>query len=238
MLYVSGLLPNATEELVTGWFTPFGNIVKVSVLRDPDTNTARGFAFVQLESAEQMTAAIEALNGKIIEGCGGRAIQVEKSRRARPRTPTPGRYNGRSRSGRGGGYRGGGGDDFGGGRRGGRSYSDRPPYYGGGGRRDYGAPYPQGGSSSYDRRRGDYPPPPPRDSGDRYYRDNSNRRPYYGGSRDQGGSGYYNADDRSRPGYDRPPMRRRRSPSPNAANNSATGNYNRDRYSSEGTDRY
>lgn len=60
-------------------------------MRDPHTNDHRGFAFVTMEHYEDADRAIEALNGLELEG---RAIRVERAKRGRPRTPTPGRYYG------------------------------------------------------------------------------------------------------------------------------------------------
>lgn len=42
-------------------------------------------------TAEQADAAKEGLQGEVIEG---RTLSIEKARRSRPRTPTPGKYFG------------------------------------------------------------------------------------------------------------------------------------------------
>ena len=60
-------------------------------MKDPHTQESRGFGFVKMVTAEQADAAKDALQGEVIEG---RTLSIEKARRARPRTPTPGKYFG------------------------------------------------------------------------------------------------------------------------------------------------
>lgn len=58
---------------------------------DPHTKESRGFGFVKMTTSEQADAAKEGLQGEVIEG---RTLSIEKARRSRPRTPTPGKYFG------------------------------------------------------------------------------------------------------------------------------------------------
>ena len=58
---------------------------------DPHTKESRGFGFVKMVTADQADAAKEGLQGESIDG---RTLSIEKARRARPRTPTPGKYFG------------------------------------------------------------------------------------------------------------------------------------------------
>lgn len=60
-------------------------------MRDPHSGDSRGFGFVKFVLTEHAEAAIEALHGFDLEG---RNMSVEKARRSRPRTPTPGKYHG------------------------------------------------------------------------------------------------------------------------------------------------
>jgi RNA recognition motif-containing protein len=108
-IYVGNLSYTATEDEVRQAFEQFGNVAKVSVIKDRETGRSRGFAFVEMASADEAAAAIEGLNLKEI---AGRAVQVNE---ARPREERP-----RGGGGGGGGYGGGrGGGGGGGGRRGG-----------------------------------------------------------------------------------------------------------------------
>ena len=60
-------------------------------MRDPHTRESRGFGFVKMVASEDADAAKDALQGEVYEG---RTLSIEKARRARPRTPTPGKYFG------------------------------------------------------------------------------------------------------------------------------------------------
>ncbi|KAM3415615.1 Serine/arginine-rich splicing factor SR45a [Cercospora zeina] len=198
-LFVTGIHPRLTEEEVARLFEKYGQVEKCNIMKDPHTRESRGFGFVKMVTSDEADAAKEALQGEVYEG---RTLSIEKARRARPRTPTPGKYFGppkrEDRRPRGGGWGGRGGDrydDRGYGRRDdyrGGGYRDRQDDRGGYGRRDDG---------------------PPRDR----YRDGGDR---YGGERRGGGYGSnferpprggppgdssYGAD--SRPPRDAPPAR-------------------------------
>ena len=60
-------------------------------MRDPHTKDSRGFAFVTMETVEDAEAAVAACNAVELMG---RVMNVEKARRGRARTPTPGQYHG------------------------------------------------------------------------------------------------------------------------------------------------
>lgn len=66
-------------------------VKKASVMYDPHTRDSRGFGFVTMETPEDAEAAIQNLNATEHVG---KVITVEKARRGRARTPTPGRYYG------------------------------------------------------------------------------------------------------------------------------------------------
>lgn len=116
-IYVGNLAWAAGESDVRAAFEPFGDVSAVHVIMDRETGRARGFAFVEMPSAEEAKEAIENVNGTEI--CG-RAVTVNE---ARPREERP-------RRGGGGGYGGGGGGGYGGG--GGGGYGGGGGGYGGG----------------------------------------------------------------------------------------------------------
>ncbi|KAJ2927057.1 hypothetical protein H1R20_g10033, partial [Candolleomyces eurysporus] len=90
-LHVSGLHHKVdTRDLETA-FSKVGRVNKASVMYDPHTRESRGFGFVTMETSEEADAAIVALNSTELMG---KIMTVEKARRARARTPTPGRYYG------------------------------------------------------------------------------------------------------------------------------------------------
>lgn len=78
-------------------FEKYGEVEKCQIMRDPHTKESRGFGFVKMVTSEQAEAAKEGLQGEVIEG---RTMSIEKARRARPRTPTPGKYFGPPKRGR------------------------------------------------------------------------------------------------------------------------------------------
>lgn len=90
-LFVTGIHPRLTEDEVSKMFEKYGDVEKCQIMRDPHTKESRGFGFVKMVTSDQAEAAKEGLQGEVIEG---RTLSIEKARRARPRTPTPGKYFG------------------------------------------------------------------------------------------------------------------------------------------------
>ena len=90
-LFVTGIHPRLSETEVSRLFEKYGEVEGCSIMKDPHTQESRGFGFVKMVTAEQADAAKEGLQGEEIEG---RTLSIEKARRARPRTPTPGKYFG------------------------------------------------------------------------------------------------------------------------------------------------
>ncbi|ORY80919.1 hypothetical protein BCR37DRAFT_380793 [Protomyces lactucae-debilis] len=171
-LFVTGIATRIDETELREIFSQFGQVESVQIMADPHTKESRGFGFVSMATADEAEAARDGLSGQEKQG---RVMSVEKARRARPRTPTPGKYFGppkreerRGPPGRsGGGYR--------------DRYDDRRggDYRGGGGRgRDYDS------RDRYDDRRGG-DSRGRRDYDDRRYDDYPPRRSYGGGSRDR-----------------------------------------------------
>jgi RNA recognition motif-containing protein len=131
-LYVGNLSYSVTEADLREVFAEGGNVEEVRVVLDRDTGRPRGFAFVEMASDAEATAAMQALNGRDVQG---RAISVSE---ARERSGGGGGGGGGGRGGGfgggggGGGYGGGGGGGgYGGGGGGGGDRGDRR----GGGRR-------------------------------------------------------------------------------------------------------
>ena len=132
-MYVGNLSFDATQEDLEGLFSAHGTVSDVFILKDRESGRPRGFAFVSMETPEEMNAAIEALNG---EEFLGRNLTINEARPREERSGGGGRnFGGGGRRDFGGDRRGGGGGrrDFGGDRRGGRDFGDRR----GGGGRDY-----------------------------------------------------------------------------------------------------
>lgn len=80
-IYVGNLSYDVKEDDIKDVFKEYGTVKKVNIPTDRETGRVRGFAFVDMESEEEETAAIEALDGaEWME----REIKVNK---AKPREP-------------------------------------------------------------------------------------------------------------------------------------------------------
>lgn len=90
-LFVTGIATRLSEADVTRLFEKFGEVKRCSIMTDPHSQESRGFGFVEMMTGEAADAAKEGLQGENIEG---RSLSIEKARRSRPRTPTPGKYFG------------------------------------------------------------------------------------------------------------------------------------------------
>ena len=117
-LYVGNLSYSVTDSELEQMFAAHGTVESAQVIMDRDTGRSKGFGFVEMGSDQEAQAAIQAMNGKEVEG---RALTVNE---ARPKTEGGGGGRG-GRGGGGGGYGGGGGGRGGyggGGGGGGRRY--------------------------------------------------------------------------------------------------------------------
>ncbi|MHC4718607.1 MAG: RNA recognition motif domain-containing protein [Planctomycetota bacterium] len=76
-IYVGNLSYSVTSEALETLFAEHGEVEEVFVPTDRGTGRPRGFAFVTMPNADQAQAAIEALNGKELEG---RALSVSEAR--------------------------------------------------------------------------------------------------------------------------------------------------------------
>ena len=102
-LYVGNLSFDTTTQDLETLFGESGTVTSTNIIDDRETGRSRGFAFVEMSSAEEAKAAIAALDGKEV---GGRSLKVNE---AKPRENSGGGGGG----GRGG-YGGGGGGGRGG----------------------------------------------------------------------------------------------------------------------------
>ncbi|KAH0832755.1 hypothetical protein AYO21_00341 [Fonsecaea monophora] len=223
-LFVTGIHPRLTEADVSRLFEKYGDVESCSIMLDPHTKESRGFGFVKMVSNEQAEAAKEGLQGEVVEG---RVLSIEKARRARPRTPTPGKYFGPPKRGdfrgpprggyrdryddrrggysgrrddyRGGDYRG----EYRGDYRGGSRYDDyeRRGYGGGGSRRERDEGYGGRGIDRYEGRReeGGYSGGGSGTRGDRRgYYDRNDERSYPPATRDEAPREYAGGRDYAR----------------------------------------
>jgi cold-inducible RNA-binding protein len=83
-LYVGNLSFNSTEADITDAFAAHGTVTSVNVIMDRDTGRPRGFAFVEMSSGTEANAAMQALDGRDLDG---RNLKVNI---AKPREPRGG----------------------------------------------------------------------------------------------------------------------------------------------------
>lgn len=125
-LYVGNLPYSVSSSDLQQMFSAHGTVQSAEVISDRVTGQSKGFGFVEMASAEEAQAAINALNGK---DQGGRPLTVNE---AKPREDRGGGGGRGGRGGYGGGGGGGGRGGYGGG--GGGGYGGGGGGYGGGGR--------------------------------------------------------------------------------------------------------
>ncbi|WP_193198413.1 RNA recognition motif domain-containing protein [Nostoc sp. MG11] len=76
-IYVGNLSYTVTQDDLTKVFSDYGTVKRVQLPTDRETGRARGFGFVEMESAAAEDAAIEALDGA---EWMGRVMKVNKAR--------------------------------------------------------------------------------------------------------------------------------------------------------------
>ena len=99
-LFVGNLAFQTTSQDLQELFGQAGTVESASVIEDRETGRSRGFAFVEMSSNAEATAAIEQFNGKEI---GGRALKVNEAKPRENRSGSSGRNFGGNRGGFGGG---------------------------------------------------------------------------------------------------------------------------------------
>ncbi|MCH8191586.1 MAG: RNA-binding protein [Chloroflexi bacterium] len=83
-IYVGNLSYDTTEQDLETAFTPFGQVDAARLINDRDSGRSKGFGFVEMPNNAEAEAAIQALNGKDLQG---RTVTVNE---ARPREPRQG----------------------------------------------------------------------------------------------------------------------------------------------------
>lgn len=76
-IYVGNLSFSSTEDSIRSLFESHGEVASASIITDRETGRSRGFGFVEMPNDEEGRKAIEALNGKEIDG---RALTVNEAR--------------------------------------------------------------------------------------------------------------------------------------------------------------
>ncbi len=76
-LFVGNLSFNTTENDLQDMFAAHGTVTEANLMMDRATGRPRGFGFVTMGTPEEAQTAVEALNGKSVDG---RALTVNLAR--------------------------------------------------------------------------------------------------------------------------------------------------------------
>lgn len=93
-IFIGGLHYNTTKEILTTYFSKFGNLEDAVVIKNPETQRSRGFGFVTFSSQEEVDECQKnrphTLDGKQVETKRAvpRGIQGNSSRQARGAGPS------------------------------------------------------------------------------------------------------------------------------------------------------
>ena len=75
-LFVGGLAWATDDVSLRAAFQSFGNVVDAVVIKDRETGRSRGFGFVSFSDNASGTAALQAMNGAVVDG---RNIRVDEA---------------------------------------------------------------------------------------------------------------------------------------------------------------
>lgn len=81
-IYVGNLNYNTGEDTLADVFAEYGNVLKVRIITDRETQRSKGFGFVEMEDDEAGEAAIAALNNAEVDG---RNLKVNEAQERKPR---------------------------------------------------------------------------------------------------------------------------------------------------------
>lgn len=76
-IFVRNLDPTTTEAQLKDVFAVYGSVETVTIVKDRDTNGPRGLAFVEMTNAAAAKAAIESLDGSVLND---RAMRLNEAR--------------------------------------------------------------------------------------------------------------------------------------------------------------
>lgn len=104
-LYIGNLSYSVTEDDLHSLFSQAGSVQSVALIKDRDTGRSKGFAFVEMSTAEEAQKAIDQFHGQEFQD-RPLTVNIARPREDRPRYDSGGkggRTGGRSGSGGGGG---------------------------------------------------------------------------------------------------------------------------------------
>jgi RNA recognition motif-containing protein len=81
-IYVGNLNYETTEHELSDLFSQYGSVESVAIITDKFSGRSKGFGFVEMDDAENTSAAIAALNGTVL---GNRTLRVNEANSQKPR---------------------------------------------------------------------------------------------------------------------------------------------------------
>lgn len=96
-IYVGNLSYDVTEDDLNKVFAEYGSVSRVQLPTDRETGKVRGFAFVEMGTEEEESAAIDALDGA---EWMGRDLKVNKAKPREERKPSGGNWGNNNRTSR------------------------------------------------------------------------------------------------------------------------------------------
>ena len=88
-IYVGNLSYSTSEEDIRTAFSQYGTVDSADLILDRSTGRSKGFAFVEMSVDSEGQAAIDALNGKEVDG---RSMNVNVAKPREERPPRSSRY--------------------------------------------------------------------------------------------------------------------------------------------------
>jgi RNA recognition motif-containing protein len=76
-IYIGNMSFDTTEDQLRQAFEAYGEVSTVNVIMDRDSGRPKGFAFIEMSSKNEGTAAITGLNG---QDMNGRAVNVNEAK--------------------------------------------------------------------------------------------------------------------------------------------------------------
>ena len=76
-IYIGNMSFETTEDQLRQAFQGFGEVATVKIITDRDSGQPKGFAFVEMPTANEANAAISGLNGREMNG---RALNVNEAK--------------------------------------------------------------------------------------------------------------------------------------------------------------
>ena len=93
-LYVGNLSYSTTEADLKDLFAEAGEVTSVALIKDRNSGTSKGFAFVEMSTQVEAEKAITMFNGSYM---GDRALKVNLAKPREPRQGRSDRYGGGKR---------------------------------------------------------------------------------------------------------------------------------------------